>query len=448
MAKKGKTERTDQFHSRMEQLLGASEARQLMDALQRISPKSVRYNRKQCPAGELKGPVVPWCNPYGRYWEEELLPSRTLEYAVGCYYIQEASAMLAVSAASTVIDFSNKIVLDLTAAPGGKATQVAEQINSGYLVANEVIKKRVHALTWNILRHRIDNVIVTSLSTHILAGALPGFFDIVVVDAPCSGEGLITRQKLSLEKWSLKNVRFCAARQSTILKDAAQLLRPGGFLVYATCTFAPEENEEQVEKLLAEQFLPVSLPESLPVSPAISDNEKVMRCSRRIFPHREGGAGAFVSVLRKDETSAAPALWTYTQGLARHPKLEKTQLPYFNAESGNGYYYEKGGVVSYFSHERVPEFLLQNGYQLGVPVFHRHRPHECMFGSILAASPDAVAEVGEETASAYIRGEELKLDRADGWHIISFRGRLLGHVFVVGGRAVNKLPPPLRNRDL
>jgi 16S rRNA C967 or C1407 C5-methylase (RsmB/RsmF family) len=301
MAKKGKTERADQFYTRMEQLLGTAEAGQLMDALQQISPKSVRYNRKQCSPDELNGSEVPWCSPYGRYWEETTLPSRTLEYASGCYYIQEASAMLAISASSRVIDFSDKIVLDLTAAPGGKATQAAELIDSGYLVANEVIKKRVHALAWNVNRHRLNNVIVTSIPTRALAEALPGFFDVVVVDAPCSGEGLFTRQKHSLEKWSQKNVRFCAARQTSILKDAAELVRPGGFLVYATCTFAPEENERQVEKLLDEHFLPVPLPDDLPVSPAVSGNEKVLLCSRRIFPHREGGAGAFVSVMRKED---------------------------------------------------------------------------------------------------------------------------------------------------
>lgn len=442
MAKKGKTHRADQFYARMEQLLGRSEARQLMDALQEKSPKSVRYNRKQISLHELNGSPVPWCRSYGRYWKESTLPSRSLEYAAGYYYIQEASAMLAISAASRVIDFSDKIVLDLTAAPGGKATQAAELIDSGYLVANEVIKKRVHALTWNVNRLRLNNVIVTSIPTRALAEAMPGFFDVVVVDAPCSGEGLFTRQKHSLEKWSQKNVRICAARQTSILKDAVALVRPGGFLVYATCTFAPEENEHQVEKLLAGQFLPVPLPGDLPVSPAVSGNEKVLRCSRRIFPHREGGAGAFVCVMRKDDAPASSASWTYSHGLSRHPKLEHARVPYIRADDAAGYFYETGGIVGYFSHERLPEILLKDGFQVGAPVFHKHRPHECMFGSILLPSPDAVIEVEEETAYAYIRGEELMLDHADGWYIIAFRGKLLGHVKVSGGKASNKLPRP------
>ncbi|NIM14564.1 MAG: RNA methyltransferase, partial [Candidatus Aminicenantes bacterium] len=194
--------RFQQFYQRMEQLLGSAEASQFMEAIRQVSPKTVRYNPKQAIPDELPGKAVPWCEPYGRSWESHTPPSQTIEYTAGKYYIQEASAMLAISAASRVIDFSDKIVLDLTAAPGGKATQAAELIHSGYLVANEVIRKRVNALTWNINRHRLNNVIITSLQTGFLAQALPGFFDIVIVDAPCSGEGLFQKGKHSPGNWS------------------------------------------------------------------------------------------------------------------------------------------------------------------------------------------------------------------------------------------------------
>ncbi len=127
MAKKEKTKRTEQFYKRMETLVGGTEAGQLMEAIRQMGPKSVRYNRKQCSLNKLKGTPVPWCHPYGRYWEEEILPSRSVEYVAGKYYIQEASAMLAISAASQVIDFSDKIVLDLTAAPGGKGRKKGDR---------------------------------------------------------------------------------------------------------------------------------------------------------------------------------------------------------------------------------------------------------------------------------------------------------------------------------
>jgi 16S rRNA C967 or C1407 C5-methylase (RsmB/RsmF family) len=440
MGKKGKTKRTEQFYKRMEHLLGGTEAGQLMESIRQMGPKSVRYNRKQCSLDELKGSPVPWCLPHGRYWEEEIPPSRTVEYVAGKYYIQEASAMLAISAASEVIDFSDKIVLDLTAAPGGKATQVAEIIDSGYLVANEVIKKRVDALTWNINRLRLNNVIITSLFTGKLAQFLPGFFEVVVVDAPCSGEGLFKKQKHSLEKWSEKNVRFCARRQKTILKDAAVLVRPGGYIVYSTCTFAPEENENQVAFLLTRNFNPVPLPERLSVSPAISDNPEVCLCSRRIFPHREGGAGAFISVVQKDDAPVSSAQWKYFHGQSHPVGVKKEQFPYIHMQGAAGYFYEKNNIISYFSHECIPEFLRQNSCQIGAPVIHKHRPHKCLFGSIQLPSKDVIIEVGEEEAEAYMRGEELRLHRTDGYYIIAFQGMLLGHVKISGNKAKSKLP--------
>lgn len=445
MAQKGKSRRAEQFYKRMEKLLGSSEAQHLMKAIGQITPKSVRYNRNLCALDQLKGAPVPWCQPYGRYWEGEGFPSRTLEYTAGKYYIQEASAMLAISAASTVIDFPGKIVLDLTAAPGGKATQAAELLQTGYLVANEVIKKRVNALTWNINRHRLNNVVITSLPTKALAEALPGFFDVVIVDAPCSGEGLFKKQKHSLENWSEKNVRFCAARQTTILKDAVTLTRIGGYIVYATCTFAGEENEDQVEFLLNQGFHPVTLPGDLPVSPAVSGNKKVCLCSRRIFPHREGGAGAFVSVVQKHDSTNKELTVEYAYESSAKLRRQQDHFPHIHMKSHKGYFYEKNGITGYFSNERVPGFLRKHAYQLGAPVIDKYRSDECMFGSVQLPSPGAIIEVGEEEAEAYVRGQELQLDRANGYYYIALRGMILGPVKVTNGRAVNKLPKPLRN---
>lgn len=445
MTQKRKDKRSEQFCKRMENLLGAGESRLFMDAIRQFSPKSVRYNRKLCSHDELKGSPVPWCQPYGRYWENGTLPSRTLAYTAGKYYIQEASAMLAISAASRVIDFSGKIILDLAAAPGGKATQAAELIETGYLVANEAIKNRLDALTWNINRCRLNNIITVSLLPHILSQALPGFFDVVIVDAPCSGEGLFSKQKHTLEKWSEKNIRFCAARQASILKDAGVLLKPGGYLVYSTCTFAPEENEQQIETLLSRGFIPVPLPVDLPVSPAISENENIRLCSRRIFPHREGGAGAFVGVVQKQDAPVTVMQWKFHQGLPDLMiRMKGVRYSHIRSEETAGYFYEKKGIISYFSHEYIPGFLLQAGYQIGAPVIDKIRADDCMFGSVQLAAPDAVIAVEEKEAEAYARGEELQLDHADGYYYIACQGMVLGPVKITNGRAANKLPVPLR----
>lgn len=441
-AKKNKPNRAEQFYIRMEQLIGSDEARRLMEAVDQTGPRSVRYNRGLVSPGHLTGGVVPWCQPFGRYWEKDILPARTVEYAAGRYYVQEASAMLAVSAASRVMDFSGKAVLDLTAAPGGKATQAAELMDSGFLVANEVIKKRVDALTWNINRHRLNNVMVTNLPTGKLAENLGGFFDIVIVDAPCSGEGLFRKQKHSLENWSEKNVRFCAARQTSILRDALALARPGGFIVYSTCTFAGEENEQQVEFLLREGMEPVPLPEDLPVSPAISGNPEVSVCSRRVFPHREGGAGAFVAVVRKKNGDEPGFTGKYTGENAGEFRQRYRDFPHLDLQSVKGYFYEKNGITGLFSHHRIPEFLFKQGLQTGAPLVDKFRDNDCMFGGIQLAAKERMIEVGEETALQYLRGEELLLDSpyVDGYYWIMFNNMLLGPVKISRGRVVNRLP--------
>jgi 16S rRNA C967 or C1407 C5-methylase (RsmB/RsmF family) len=438
-----KQNRAQRFYQRMEQMLGAAEAGQLIEAIRCVSPRSVRYNRGQCQPDEIKGKPVPWCSPYGRFWSPDTLPSRTVEYAAGRYYIQEASAMLAISAASQVIDFSGKIVLDLTAAPGGKATQAAELIQTGCLVANEVVGKRVNALTWNINRHRLDNVIVTSQPTALLARSLPGFFHTVIVDAPCSGEGLFQRRKHSLDNWSEKNVRYCASRQKSILEDAARLLRPGGALVYSTCTFSREENEHQVEFLLSQGFAPVHLPPDLPVSSAVSDNEAVQVCSRRIFPHREGGAGAFVSVLRKETASSPGAAGADPVKYVTGTPLEST--PFIRASGGGrGYVYESRGIVAYFPHERIPEALMQRNVQIGAPLMDKRRGNKIMYGGVRFAEPERVIEIDDRQAAAYIAGEELTLPYPDGYYYTALRGMILGAVKISHHRAANHFPRPLR----
>ncbi|MCP5047922.1 MAG: hypothetical protein GY940_12170 [bacterium] len=443
----GKKNREEQFLLQMEKLLGAAEACQLVEALDRRSPKAVRYNRNLCSPDELKGTSVPWYDPYGCYWEGEIFPSRTLQYAAGKYYIQEASAMLAISAASGVIDFNDKIVLDLTAAPGGKTTQAAELIGSGYMVANEVIRKRVDALTWNVNRHRLNNVVTMSLPTETLAEWLPGLFDVVIVDAPCSGEGLFQRKKHSPVKWSEKNVRFCARRQQSILNHAMQLVRPEGYLVYSTCTFSREENEDQVAYLLGRGFAPVALPgrDALPVSPAITGDEAVASCSRRIFPHRETGAGAFVSVVRNLTPSSGAA--DFSRWQFHHSKtnsLEKIPYPFLRSGETEGFFYDHNGVVGYFSHPRVPKVVLENSFQIGAPLFDKRRGNDPMFGCTQLAVPETLISLEPEQAMSYIHGEELRLDDANGYHLVESGGMILGPVKISSGRAVNRLPKPLR----
>ncbi|MGD2088149.1 MAG: hypothetical protein PVH61_18375 [Candidatus Aminicenantes bacterium] len=440
--------RSGQFFKRIERLIGPSEAKQLIEAIQQVSPKSVRYNPGMCNKDDLKGPCVPWYTPYGRYWQQEILPSHTIQYGAGKYYIQEASAMLAVSAASQVIDFSDKMVVDLTAAPGGKATQAAELIKTGYLLANEVIRKRVNALIWNVNRHRLNNVIITSLPTDLLVQSLPGFFDIAIVDAPCSGEGLFQKRKHSLSNWSEKNVLFCARRQTSILTGAMALVKPGGYIIYSTCTFAKEENEDQVEFLLGQGFQPVTLPTNLPVSSAVTENEKIRLCSRRIFPHREKGAGAFVSIVQKETGPINPFPGKYEYFSTRELALKSTPVSFLETKNREGYFYESKGIISYFSHERIPAILREKSVQMGAPILDKRRGDAVMFGSVQIPSPGAMIDLEPARAEAYIKGEDLHLDRPEGYYFVTFQGQVLGPVKITKGRGVNQLPGPLRRQGV
>lgn len=450
MSKKNKE---DQFFQRMEKMLGSDEARQLIEGLKPLPPKSVRYNRLQSHIFPTDASRVPWCS-HGYYWQDSIQPSRTVDYVAGRYYIQESSAMLPVAAAESVVDFHGKIVLDMTAAPGGKATQVAEIIGPGYLLANEVNHKRCDALIWNINRHRLHNVIVSSLSNEELVRAFPGHFDIVMVDAPCSGEGLFQKRQQTLSSWSEHNVRFCARRQGSILDAAVELVKPGGYIVYSTCTFSQEENEMQVEYILAKGFESVVLPPGIPVSAGISGNPGILASCRRVFPHREGGAGSFVAVVRKPVdypgsggsrkgvTTSRPAIhWKYDT-----PKINVT-LPAFllPANELNGFFYEANGITSFFSHDRIPGFLRERALQIGAPVFDKRRDNIPLFGSIQLALPAAMIEIHGADVQEYCRGGELHLSTGDGFYFISYQGMVLGQIKVTAGRGVNKLPVPLRH---
>ncbi len=211
----------------------------------------------------------------GAFYYKEDGPGRSPLHEAGAYYIQEPSAMIPV----TMLDVndSGQKVLDLCAAPGGKTTQIADLMDSkGLLVANEYVNSRAKILSENIERMGVDNALVISEDPRKLADRFPGFFDRILVDAPCSGEGMFRRNPEAIKEWSLENVQMCADRQDMILDYAAAMLAPNGRIVYSTCTFSPEENEGSMERFLARH------PEF-----TVCDGPK------RVYPHTFRGEGHF-----------------------------------------------------------------------------------------------------------------------------------------------------------
>lgn len=211
------------------------------------------------------------------YFDENVRPGKHPYHEMGLYYIQEPSAM---SAAALLAPKPGMRVLDLCAAPGGKSTQLATYLgDSGLLVSNEINTQRSRILSQNIERMGIKNAIVTNEDSFVLASHFPGFFNAIQVDAPCSGEGMFRKLPEAIEQWSMENVAICAARQKEILDNAAVMLKPGGVIVYSTCTFSREENEDVIEYFL-ERHTDFTLEEM-----------------ERFWPHKVDGEGHFVAKL-------------------------------------------------------------------------------------------------------------------------------------------------------
>ena len=219
---------------------------------------------------------VSWANE-AYYFDENVRPGKHPYHEMGLYYIQEPSAM---SAAALLAPKPGMRVLDLCAAPGGKSTQLATYLgDSGLLVSNEINTQRSRILSQNIERMGIKNAIVTNEDSFVLASHFPGFFNAIQVDAPCSGEGMFRKLPEAIEQWSMENVAICAARQKEILDNAAVMLKSGGVIVYSTCTFSREENEDVIEYFL-EKHPDFTLEEM-----------------ERFWPHKVDGEGHFVAKL-------------------------------------------------------------------------------------------------------------------------------------------------------
>ena len=219
---------------------------------------------------------VSWANE-AYYFDENVRLGKHPYHEMGLYYIQEPSAM---SAAALLAPKPGMRVLDLCAAPGGKSTQLATYLgDSGLLVSNEINTQRSRILSQNIERMGIKNAIVTNEDSFVLASHFPGFFNAIQVDAPCSGEGMFRKLPEAIEQWSMENVAICAARQKEILDNAAVMLKPGGTIVYSTCTFSKEENEDVIEYFLEKH------------------SDFTLEEMERFWPHRVDGEGHFVAKL-------------------------------------------------------------------------------------------------------------------------------------------------------
>ncbi len=280
-----------EFLVRMQDQLG-EEYEAYLQSLERRRAVALRFNsmKGSAPVLPFVGQPVPW-EPCGHYYDPEARPGLHPYHEAGVYYLQEASAM---SAVALLDPQPGERVCDLCAAPGGKTTQIAGRMaGQGFLLCNEINPKRAKILSRNIERMGVANALVTNEHPERLAQRLEGFFDRVLIDAPCSGEGMFRKEEAAVTDWSPETVQMCARRQAEILDSGARLVRPGGRLVYSTCTFAPAENEETIAAFL--QRHPDFEPEQVDAPWFTPAGEGQFR----MWPHKLLGEGHFGAVLRR-----------------------------------------------------------------------------------------------------------------------------------------------------
>ncbi|NLY54336.1 MAG: hypothetical protein GX060_06950 [Firmicutes bacterium] len=396
---------------------------------------------------------IPWC-PTGFYYDAADQPGKHPWHAAGLYYLQDPSAM---AVAELAAPQPGENVLDLCAAPGGKATHLASLMQEqGLLVANEIHPGRAKILAENLERWGTKRALVTSAAPDTLAAHFGAWFDCVVVDAPCSGEGMFRKDAEARAEWSEANVMACAARQDAILEAAYALLKPGGRLVYSTCTFAVEENEAAVERLLA-RFPDLEVG-SAHLHPAwqpglASDEADPVRLTARLWPHRLQGEGHFLALLYKAGNGEAPSQLLQTESKI-YTAADK-ELQAFAAEVlyelPPGPYLRFGNKVFQVM-PTTPVLdglrLLRPGWPLGEVRKGRFIPdHSLALGlraeqvqrchNLAASDPDVIS---------YLSGQTLATDLPNGWAIVCVDGFPLGWGKVTRGVLKNHYPKGLRWR--
>ena len=291
-----------EFLTRMQEMLG-DEFDAFLTSYDAPRTAGLRVNTKKCRTEDFPPLVpgtwkkIPWI-PNGYFVPDGMRMGQSPLYAAGVFYLQEPSAM---TPASRLPIEPGERVLDLCAAPGGKATELNARLKgTGLLVANDISNARAKALLRNLELFGSENVLVTNETPAGLADVFPGFFDKILVDAPCSGEGMFRKDTDSTGEWSVDNVRLCASRGRRIIHDIWNALKPGGILIYSTCTYNTEEDEENIHYIIEElgaEALPIPTQEEWQITGALRFEHPVYR----FFPHKTRGEGFFLAALRKAE---------------------------------------------------------------------------------------------------------------------------------------------------
>jgi len=395
---------------------------------------------------------VPWCNN-GVYLNERPVFTLDPAYHAGAYYVQEASSMFLDHLLRNILaDKKGLRVLDLCAAPGGKSTLIASLLDKdSLLITNEVIRTRATILDENMTRWGYMNTWVTCNDPRDF-GRLQGYFDIIVVDAPCSGSGLFRKDARALEEWSEANVQLCSERQQRILADVWPALKQDGILIYATCSYSPQE-DEQILDWLAENYDVSTLTVDLPGEWGIVTASSAMGLTGyRFFPDKVGGEGFFIAALQKNEDAGTPDAPRFKTG---HDKKIQLQAGYllrdtdvlFMQTGKEEYNALRAGHEQDWQMLQKLVYFRKTGLRLGNPAGKDWLPAHDVALSIDASAQLQSIEVTREQALRFLRREDMVLEGIEkGWQIIKYNGLGLGWIKSLGNRVNNYLPKHWRIR--
>ena len=441
-----------QFAARMRALLGEDYAL-YEQSFQQPAVRAFRVNTNKISVTDFRavdpfgGEAIPYVNT-GFYFDGDRIGHHPYHHA-GMLYVQDPGAM----ATAECVDVEPGCrVLDLCAAPGGKSSQLRNKLGEeGILVSNEIIPSRCRILTGNVERLGFRNTVTTCMDPARVARTFPRFFDLVMVDAPCSGEGMFRKDENAMDQWSVENVLHCAARQMDILEQAVLTLKPGGTLVYATCTFSLEENEQVVDAFLLAhpefELVPVKEDVRRVTDDGISFDGchcQTLHHARRFYPHKSRGEGQFMAVLRHQgqpeedrcvlrSEKPDPQVVAFLNDVLE--EVDESQLTLCN---GNPVWFTpaltlpKGAAFSCgVTVGEVRKGYVQPHHQLFMALGHRFRRRL----ELPADSPEL---------ERFLRGEEIAADLPNGWAAVTTAGCTVGGIKVVNGRGKNHYPKGLR----
>lgn len=446
-----------EYENRMKKLLG-EEFDAYKEVLEQEPVKAFRVNTDKITLEEFEK-INPFTNekiPYvknGYYLYGDKVGNHPYHHA-GMIYIQEPGAMMPAECVEIKADWK---ILDMCAAPGGKSTQLKNKLGeNGLLVSNEIIPARCKILTGNIERLGLKNCITTCMDTNRLAEKFPDTFDLIMVDAPCSGEGMFRKEEIAVSEWSEENVRKCAVRQKEILENAVKCLKDGGYIIYATCTFSLEENEMVVDAFLKEhpEFELVSVKDIIKENTADGIIFDGCECenigyARRFYPHRNKGEGQFAAVLK---STLSPDVKTKTPKKQKD-KPEKIDPIVFDFLDDTLECYDKNAVKMYngkpvyFGGDLEVDKGVAFSYGVTIGEIKKNYilPHHQFF---MAMGKDfkrkIELDVDGEEITRYLHGEEIDADCEKGWAVVTVNGCSVGGVKVGGGKAKNHYPKGLR----